>query len=265
MFTEHDLARTYSPPSYEDAYDVVRDYQRVAEYRLSHPDAGSTAIARALDLPRSRIRPWLDGAIPDPVRAIQRARDNGWVDASVSDSTGGALNILVAAALSGGSVSRSYEPRFVAGTPAVERAVREALETLTLGVREVNSDVEGRARELTPDSDRMLLGRVLAVIGVPIGPKTRTNLSSLPAYLDDAPASERARFAEVYAANRGTQFEQKDTLGIREKRNQAYLRDLAAFLEDVTGESASPYDRGIILSAAAARKLGLGRDGSLRL
>jgi hypothetical protein len=81
VFTEEALARTYSHPSYADPYEVVEDYRRVAEYRLSHPDAGSTAVARALELPRSRVRPWLDGSAPDPVHAVQDAQRNGWLDA----------------------------------------------------------------------------------------------------------------------------------------------------------------------------------------
>lgn len=265
MFTEESLARTYDPVSYADAYDLVEDYQRVAEYRLSHPDAGSTAIARALELPRSRIRPWLDGSTPDPVRAIQQARDEGWLEATVADATGQALNVLVATILSGGSVSQSYEPRFVAGRSTVEEAIRDALATLDVGVREVNVDDDHRATELTPDRNRILLGRVLAAIGVPVGPKTSENLTGLPEYLSDAPPSARARFAEIYVSNRGSDLKGKDTLGVREVRSGAYLRELAALLEDVSGESVTTYDGGLIVSAAAARALGLGRDGNLRI
>ncbi len=70
------VARTYSHPSYDDP---VEDYRRVLEYAAENPTSGSQAIATALDLPRGRIRPWLeDGAMPDAARAIQVADTSGW-------------------------------------------------------------------------------------------------------------------------------------------------------------------------------------------
>lgn len=67
------LARTCTHPSYDDPYDAVLDYQRVQTIAADNPDKGAAAIATIVELPRSRIRPWLDGGMPDPVRAIATA------------------------------------------------------------------------------------------------------------------------------------------------------------------------------------------------
>lgn len=65
------VARTYSHPSYDDPWNAVEDHRRVIAYVAEHPTRGSQAIATALDLPRGRIRPWLeDGAMPDGRRTI---------------------------------------------------------------------------------------------------------------------------------------------------------------------------------------------------
>jgi len=53
--------------------EKVEDYQRVQKYAAEHQDAGRTAVGNALELPPGRVRGWLDGAKPDPVRGIETA------------------------------------------------------------------------------------------------------------------------------------------------------------------------------------------------
>jgi len=52
---------------------------------VASPELGSSALATRLKLPRSRIRPWLEGSVPDPVRAIERATAYGWLNAEYGD------------------------------------------------------------------------------------------------------------------------------------------------------------------------------------
>lgn len=71
------LADTYRGGYAPDPWERVTEYQRVLEYTAEHPNKGSSAVASALELPRGRIRPWMDGARPDPVCAIQTAEEHG--------------------------------------------------------------------------------------------------------------------------------------------------------------------------------------------
>ena len=84
LITPKDLARTYRSRSYADPWELVEDYWRVLESAARRPELGSQALASRLDLPRSRIRPWIrkpnadrKPARPDPVRAIQVAEGHG--------------------------------------------------------------------------------------------------------------------------------------------------------------------------------------------
>lgn len=88
------LARTYGGD--RDGWERLTEYQRVLEWRGTHPQKGSQAAASALDLPRGRIRPWFDGAKPDPVHAVDTAEANGWLDAQPSDRVFEALSVLSA-------------------------------------------------------------------------------------------------------------------------------------------------------------------------
>jgi hypothetical protein len=107
------LARTYNDA--HDGWERVQEYQRVLEYTAENPNKGSSAVAKALDLPRGRIRSWVDGGSrPDPVRGIQAAEGNGWLNLGWNDRQLAALNVLVAWIFSGGSITtETYGPRFV--------------------------------------------------------------------------------------------------------------------------------------------------------
>ncbi len=76
------LARTYDGGAYEDGWAAVLDYQAVMRYASEHPTKGSYAVSSALEIPRSRIRPWIDGdSRPDAVRALEAAEKYGWLEA----------------------------------------------------------------------------------------------------------------------------------------------------------------------------------------
>ncbi|MFD1562770.1 hypothetical protein ACFR99_04300 [Haloarchaeobius amylolyticus] len=77
-------------------------------YASRHPEKGSSAIALRLELPRGRIRSWLDGSAPDAVQAIGTAREYGWIDADYGDPEFRALNALVANVFSVGSIEQTY-------------------------------------------------------------------------------------------------------------------------------------------------------------
>ncbi|QLC33646.1 hypothetical protein EFA46_005345 [Halarchaeum sp. CBA1220] len=266
MLFEEALARTFSPPSYANPYEAVEDYRRVQRWASRHPESGSSAAASALDLPRGRIRPWMDGATPDAVRAIEAARDLGWFEATPGDDRGRAFTVLSAGVLSGGSISaESYVPRFAVDDERVTDRLEHALDVLGCGSKLVNETVEGRATELEPREHAPLLGRALAALGLPAGAKADGDIV-LPEWLAGAPLSVRAEFAELYLLNRAVGRDDKDLVQVQEaKRPLAYRRELAGFFEEVSGGRVTlAGEKAITLSAEASRALGFGRDGLYR-
>ncbi|AFZ73673.1 hypothetical protein [Natronobacterium gregoryi] len=252
LASERALARTYHSRSYTDAYEAVEDYRRVTQYASDHPRKGSGAVSTALELPRSRIRPWLDDSKPNPVRAIETARNYGWLECTYDSPAFDPLNTLVASVFSGGSITADhYQPSFPLDDQ--DNRVVDALE-LTDVEYEIIEDRDGRADEVRPTDDGTVLGRVLTVLGAPTGPKAAQPLS-LPSYLEDAPADVRKQFVDVYLEHRAVEYRGKDTLCIQEQRNREYLAGLAALLDDVADGGVALRERHIIITAAASRRL----------
>lgn len=256
LIDERDLARTYDGGAYADPYDTVQEYRKVMRYASNHPNKGSHAVSTATDTPRSRIRTWVDnGGAPDCVRAIQTARDYGWIEADYDDAAFTALNTLVANVFSGGSIAEEhYQPSFALNHHGEESHVFDALELAGVG-SQVIDERDGRADEARPAEDGTVLGRVLAVLGAPVGPKVDARLS-LPDYLEDAPDNVRETFVYSYLENRAVEHDGKATLTIREDRNQRYLKSLADLIDDVAGGGVRFSERDIVVSADAARELG---------
>ena len=111
-----------------------------------------------------------------------------------------------------------------------------------------------RADEVRPTTNGALLGRVLAVLGAPVGQKTDQQLA-LPAYLEGAPERVRERFVAVYLEHRAVCYESKATLTIREARNRAYLESLAALIDSVADGDVTLGEQYITITAGAARTL----------
>ena len=256
LVTPHDLARTYHSQAYEDPWDTVIDYRRVLQYTAEHPNEGSSAVGSALDLPRSRIRPWMENdARPDALRGIETAEGNGWLPLTADDDLFSAFNVLVAWIFSGGSINRNYVPSFAVDRPGTRHQLTEALETLAISYEMVRESDAERATEVRPTRDASVLGRVLTVLGAPQGPKNETADISLPTYLESAPPGIREAFVDVYLLNRGQTYAEKDMLSVRESRSQAFLEQLAALFREVSGGDVSVSDKNVHISADAARNL----------
>ncbi|POG55519.1 hypothetical protein [Haloferax marisrubri] len=256
LATEPVVARTYATPV-DDPWEYVLQYRETMDYVAANPDKGSTAVGTALDLPRSRVREWMDGSVPDVVRGLNTAIDNGWVPDTLRQPAARALNRLVAAVFATGSIAlENYRPSFVVDE-ATRDAVVDALTTLGAGHRTIHTDDERRATELVPRRDAAVLGRVLTAAGAPVGPKAQLEALSLPTYLDDAPLSIQVDFVEIYVDSRGTELDGKATTPLLEQRNEAFRRDLAALVSRVTDEPVSVGANGVYLSATAARRLGV--------
>ncbi|RQG97069.1 hypothetical protein [Natrarchaeobius chitinivorans] len=255
VLTEKALAETYDGGYYENSWEIVQQYRDATRYASKH-DVGSAATASALKLPRSRLRTWIDdGGKPDPVRGIEIAHDYGWLECSYGDPVFAGLNTLVANVFSGGSIAvQYYQPSFALNHREGDSHVFDAFELAGIEY-EVVDDRGDHGDEVRPAEHSTVLGRTLAALGAPVGPKSDQHLD-LPPYLDGAPEAVRETFVYAYLENRAIEHDEKQTLTIREDRNRTYLSALADLINDVARGGVSLQERDIVISADASRSLG---------
>ncbi|WP_066416794.1 hypothetical protein [Halorubrum aethiopicum] len=253
--TAPSLARTYSDREYSDPWEKVLDYRRVREYAADHPKHGRTRVGNALDLPPSRVRGWLNGGMPDPVRGVQTAIDHGWIDPDPDGDVAAALVELLAHVLAGGSItSRTFVPAVTTGRRVGLEEVRDAFERVGVETVVRRADDENRATEVIPTADGSVLGRCLVTMGAPAGEKIA--LDSFPSIVWEVPRAVRESFARIYVDHRGTGYSEKQTMAIQEERSAEYLEGLRGLLADVTGQPVTAGGRQVTISAAAVRELG---------
>lgn len=254
--TSQEFAYTYNTPSYGDPWDCVEDYHRVIDYTANHPQKGSSAVAPVLDLPRGRIRPWMNGSRPDVVRGIQAAETRGWLAEHTTPEQEQALVELAAWALSGGSVHVGDEAyAYFALEPHTRTEFERIATTANVPYRVVREDDPGRATEARATTDGSVLARVLAAMGVPVQGKSSDLPTHLPEFAGTLDAENRRQFARIYVLNRAAEHDGKDTLTIREERPESYLDELTELLGQVSGERVTRSGKTITISAAAARNL----------
>jgi hypothetical protein len=211
------------------------------EYHRTNPEEGSYLVAKKMDLPRGRVHKWLEGSQPDPVRALDVAEANGWLDATWSSDIGRAFNILVATIFSSGSLgTRDLTPLFSVDADEHAAFIRASLAAVGCGAVIQRTDDPSRTNELLPEKHTAVLGRALAVLGAPIGTKNDQAEISLPEYLRSAPESTRKEFVEVYVAFRGYRPDHIDGRLLSESRSDSFHRSLAELIESVTNVSINP-------------------------
>ncbi|GAA0277501.1 hypothetical protein [Halobacterium noricense] len=253
--TPHALARTYNTPSYDDPWAAVEDYQRVLEYTAAHPDLGSSAVSSRLDLPRSRLRAWMNGSRPDAVRGIQTAEANGWLAEHATAETERALVQLAAWVLSGGSIHIGDSPHVYFSLDHDDGHFATLAAAAGFDYDVVNDATPDRATEARPTTDGAVLARVLVAMGVPADATAKQTATSLPAFVIDLDETLLEAFARIYVLNRGATHADKATLTIREQRPAPYLSELAAVLQSAASEPVTHSGRTVTISAAAAREL----------
>ncbi|TKX80273.1 hypothetical protein [Halorubrum sp. SD626R] len=251
--TARSIARTYSDRVYPDPWEKVEDYQRVQAYAAEHPNAGRTAVGTALELPAGRVRSWLNGGRPDPVRGIKTASANGWLEPACDMA--GALVELLAHVLAGGSINETFVPAITIGRRVDHDAIEDAFTAVGVDTYRRHADSDGRATELYPATDASVLGRCLVAMGAPHGAKT--SLDAVPTVVWESPESIRRRFVETYVAHRGAYLEGKATTRIQEERPTSYLKDLHELIGECVEGNISRGERALTISADAARELGL--------
>ncbi|QCC59435.1 hypothetical protein NP511_13545 [Natrinema thermotolerans] len=252
--TEPEFARTYDGGAYDDAWAAVKQYRRVIAYHRDNPDAGIAELMRISGAARNSVVSWIDdGATPLVAQGLYKAHDYKLLGVDYDEIT--PLNILVAAALSAGTIdARNYQPTFT--VESLENSlVVNSLELIGVGSQELENGT-GDAPTVGPAADAAIIGRALHVLGVPLGSKTNAGELSLPSYLEDAPDAVRKRFVDIYLENRGQPHVDNAGLAIKEDRPRTYQEQLASLIESVAGESVTVADSGVMVSADAARALG---------
>jgi hypothetical protein len=227
-----------------------------------NPNKGSAALASRVDLPRGRIRTWVDdGGAPDVVRGLDIATDNGWFEDTADVTTAWAT--LVAGVLGGGSIANEfYQPQWTRTPDVAGDRVADALDILGVGARVVERD--SRPAQLQPDAHPSLLGRALVALGAPVGDKNDRSVEAIPDWLRDADYQSRRAAVELLVLYRGHANPAKDTVQLFETRSRAYRESVAALIESVVDSDVNPGSRYVIIPAAAARDLGVGAGGPLR-
>lgn len=235
------LANTYCPKSAATGWDRVQEYRRTIRYTAKHSDKGSSAVASALELPRGRIRPWMeDGSLPDPVRAIQVADMHGWLTRDWSYTVPHAVNVLVAWVYSGGSIEqRTCVPHFAFPSHLAKTVLERTFDNVGLDYRYDRADDDSRATEAVPAEHASIFGRTLVAWGAPVGAKHERRMLSLPRYLWNAPESVRLDFARTYLLNRGHARHDRPDLPIQiaEHRTQSFREELQSLFRSLVSDA----------------------------
>jgi len=230
------LVRTYNPPAYADPWDCVEDFERVQREAAKHPNKGSAALSSVVELPRSRIRPWMEGSRPDCYRGLQTALSHDWLLESWDNDTARALNQLAAWVCASGSVHDDFAVHFV-----VELDLEDWFEELTanvgITVRQTRVDSD-RPPEYTPSEHQTVLGRVLHTWTGVQGDKSAL-ATQFPRYLQFDPDDIATAFAQAYVRLRATPAERYDgqAVQLQENRSKGYYRDLRTLLEWVVEDT----------------------------
>lgn len=248
---ERRLARTYDHPSYDDSYEVVKDYRRVERVAADHPNKGSAALASMLNLPRGRIRSWVDSdGMPDPARAISTARNKGWLDPTQPMAT------LIGHVLGGGAITTdTYVPSVAEGRRVTVPDIEQAFRSVDVRTRRRNEGSDSRATEVVPRTDGSILGRTLVAWGCPAG--GRKDITTLPALVDHVALPGKRGFLTAYVHHRAVNYHDKATSRVQGEQPLAFHQAIADLIETVTHKDATAGSRGVTVSAAAMRALQL--------
>jgi hypothetical protein len=227
------LARTYGGD--RDGWTRVQEYQRVQEYAAANPNAGSSAVASALELPRGRVRPWLDGTKPDPAHAVATADQQGWLDAQPGDRTFEALSLLTAWLYAGGSLDTTHFMPHLSVSDGDPRALGHELFTAVRIDSELLERGGGKGAEIRPTGDGIThLGRYLhAVMGAPAG--TKAEQVQLPQWLAQVPRATQTRWVQLYVCLRGVVIN-GGRIQLQEQRSHGYRTGLAAIIRTVVDD-----------------------------
>lgn len=249
------LGRTYNPRSYPDPADLLKDYDRVMEYASKHSDHGRTRVGKALELPPSRVRTWIEGGKPDAVHGVETARELGWLDATSHDAVGDACAVLAAGIYTCGSIDNDrIVPAWNPSTRIASQLIMHALEIVGTGYTHRHAGEPNRPTEIIPATNASVFGRVLVCLGVPQGDFTM--IESLPNWINKLSIGTRRTLALLWLCERATVHQEKDTLVLQGRsRGEFYRRTVADLIRETVDGPVNATEHNVVISAAAARTL----------
>ncbi|MCY4732255.1 hypothetical protein KY092_17005 [Natronomonas gomsonensis] len=194
-----------------------------------------------------------------PYQGLQTALSHGWLDLSPGDEATRSLVALIGYVLGKGSLKgEKYGPRASAGWRVTLDELHEAFAAVGVDSETVTTDDPERPPQVHPTTNGSVLGRMLYVLGVPAG-REDVRRNRLPSILNEIDIQSRARFCELFVRQRGldSHYESYEPTRVLVDRPQHFRREFAALVEDVTGESAAPYSRGVEVSLDGMVALGV--------
>jgi len=254
LVSEQALARTYG----ESAWQTVTQYRRATQLSKENPDLPRAEIARRVDRPPSAIRGWLaENKVPPVVKGLRIAHERGWIDIDPASEQFRALNQLVAWIYSGGGISvDTFAPHFSTDDPLMLGTLTHLLRWVGLSYRCRDPEIPDRHREVVPEKGASIFGRVLTVLGAPIGVKRQTEELAPPSYLVSVPPHHTRDFLRIHILNRAKQTDDGTAGRYVYMPSNTYCQDIVDLIKSVTAGSAtiSTQDR-VWISADAVRDL----------
>jgi hypothetical protein len=256
MHIEKSLARTYANPSYDDPYEAVKEYKRVQRASTDHPNKKSAALSNIVELPRGRIRPWVDGdGMPDSARAVLTARSKHWINFESKSEIARALAELAGHITGGGSITaETYVPAISEGRRVSCTDISTVFESVGVQTTCRNTNSESRSVEVIPADNASILGRTLVAWGLPIG---ETKPTELPELLKHVDSTAHEKFVRAYILHRGTNLPQKATSTCQSEYPKSFHTAFAELAREVTGERITASENVVTISAAAMRDLSI--------
>lgn len=266
LVTEQAVANTYRG-SYRNPWTIAQQY-RAVESRLeaeADPESlSATQLAREIGGDNRRIYHWLKkpDSKPYAVNGLEIAAEHGWLNIGFDSPGFSPLNKLVAWILAAGYIDRStMHPRFVIQSPQHREVIDGIFEEIDMEYKEVTPEIsfgtgiDSSDPLASPRTDGAVLGRVLSVLGAPLGNLSH-GLPALPTYLGRAPADCKRLYAQILVFNRWIKTPGSSSLTITVPNEMRGLQtSISQLLTDVTDGSIDQDGTNIAISETATRDL----------
>lgn len=254
--SEEELANTYNPDA---GWQAVTQYRDALQLRENNPELARAEIARRVNRPASAVRGWLvEDKTPKVVQGINSAQQRGWIGIESTSEQFRAINQLVAWIFSGGGIAENvFIPHFSVDDALTVSTVCQLLRWADLPYR-IDGDQSDRGTTVIPSQAAAVFGRVLYVLGAPIGIKAQKESIELPAYLRSLSEAHQRDFLRVYILNRGRDLRKDNLAGtyLHSLRSEAFCKQIKDLIESVTAGTATVGSKAEVwISAESVRDL----------
>jgi len=224
--TERAFASTYRKHKAPGGYRYLQLYKQVEESEQT----GDKLMNEIDDLQLSSVQSWSRGSRPYVKNGVETVRELGWITPPAEGETALALTTLVAWAFARGSIrADTYYPVFTINSPDHRTYFEDTADTLNLSYEIVREDDPNRPGEARPTDNTSVLGRLLSVLGAPLGKKSEA-IYLPPAYLYYS-SSHARRFVETWCKHYAD-GDEKLTITIPPRLGNRFADGLEALLTE---------------------------------